>query len=378
MSQETSLDEATRDAVAACRRELPASVRPPRTVLGFDGFVDNVRRVIDERTTAESFEPMTELGAFGERIAASADDRSSITVEWTREGSRTGGLTCHLARAFIGLGASPVMIGAYGEPELDVFTDEFAAATRHSFGTPNYTEAVEFDDGKLLVTETGATRTLDWETLTDAVGVETLADALDGADAFGIGYWVVIPELPSVLTGLGESVWPTLADPPETVLLDPGDVRQLSDGILAGGLDPIRAFADVAPVTLSANRAEMQRLAAAVGTEPSSLSAAATAVRDGLGLRRAVAHADDVSVAAGPDGLASVAVPTVDDPEMTTSAGDHFNAGLLLGLAAGLSDPAAVCLGNVVAGQFVRNGAPPSEADLRAFLDGYLDAFTDR
>ncbi|MFD1632854.1 hypothetical protein ACOZ4L_15000 (plasmid) [Haloplanus ruber] len=377
MSQESTLDKATRDAVAACRRELPASVRAPRTVLGFDGFVDNVRRVVDERTTAESFEPMTELGAFGERIAASADDRSSITVEWTREGTRTGGLTCHLARAFIGLDASPVMIGAYGAPELDVFADEFAAATRHSFGAPNYTEAVEFDDGKLLVTETGATRTLDWETLTDAVGVETLADALDGADAFGIGYWVVIPELPSILTGLREAVWPTLADPPETVLLDPGDVRQLSDDVLAEGIDPIRAFADVAPVTLSANRAEMQRLAARFEAPP-SLSAAATAVRDGLGLHRAVAHADDVSVAAGPDGLTSVAVPTVDDPELTTSAGDHFNVGLLLGLAAGLSDPAAVCLGNVVAGHFVRHGAPPAEADLRAFLDGYLDAFSDR
>lgn len=378
MSQDTNPDEATRDAVAACRRELPASMRPPRTVLGFDGFVDNVRRVVDERTTPESFEPMTELGAFGERIAASADDRSSITVEWTRKGTRTGGLTCHLARAFIGLGASPVMVGAYGDPELDVFADEFVAATRHSFGAPNYTEAVEFDDGKLLITETGATRTLDWETLTDAVGVKALADALDGADAFGIGYWVVIPELPSVLTGLRESVWPTLADPPETVLLDPGDVRQLSDDVLADGVDPIREFAAVAPVTLSANRAEMRRLAADFDASSASLSAAATAVRDGLGLRRAVAHADDVSVTAGPNGTESVAVPRVNDPAMTTSAGDHFNVGLTLGLAAGLSDPAAVCLGNVVAGHFIRNGDPPSEADLRAFLDGYLDAFDDR
>jgi sugar/nucleoside kinase (ribokinase family) len=378
MSQDTRPDAATRDAVSACRRELPESVGPPRTVLGFDGFVDNVRQVVDERTTPESFEPMTELGALGERIAASADDRSSITIEWTREGTRTGGLTCHLARAFIRLGASPVMVGAYGDPELDVFADEFAAATRHSFGEPNYTEAVEFDDGKLLVTETGATRTLDWGTLVDAVGAETLADALDGADVLGVGYWVVSPDLPSVLTGLRESVWPTLADPPETVLLDPGDIRQLSDDVLDAGVDPIRDFASVAPVTLSANRAEMRRLATRFDSSPSSLSAAAASVREGLGLRRAVAHADDVSVAAGPDGTASVAVPHVDDPAMTTSAGDHFNVGLLLGLSAGLSDPAAVCLGNVVAGHFVRTGDPPSAAEVRTFLDGYLDSFADR
>jgi sugar/nucleoside kinase (ribokinase family) len=377
MTQNSRVDDTTGEAVAACRRDLPSPIPVPDTVLGFDGFVDTVRRVVDERHDAESFDPMTELGAFGERIAASADERSSITVEWTRDGTRTGGHTCHVARALIGLGGRPTMIGAYGDPERDVFADEFGAARRYSFGEPNYTEAVEFDDGKLLVTETGATRTLDWETLADAVGVETLAARLDGADVLGMGYWVVIPDFPSILTGLRERVWPTLDDPPGTVLVDPGDVRQLADDVLTDGIEPLRRFATVAPVTLSANRAEMFHLADALDAPSGSLSAAATAVRDRLGLRRAVAHAADASVAAGPERTVSVAVPRVADPAMTTSAGDHFNVGLALGLSAGLSDSAAVCLGNATAGVFVRTGDPPTEASLRAFLDRYLDAFDD-
>jgi len=374
MTQDSRVTDATRMAVEACRRDLPSPIRPPEAVLGFDGFVDNVRRVVDDRHDPDSFEPMTELGAFGERIAASADERSSITVEWTREGTRTGGHTCHLARALIGFGASPTMIGAYGDPERDIFADEFGAARRYSFGEPNYTDAVEFDDGKLLVTETGATRTLDWATLVDAVGTETLATRLDGADLLGMGYWVVIPDFPSILTGLREQVWPILADPPATVLVDPGDIRQLGDNVVAAGIEPLRRFAAVAPVTLSANRAEMGHLADSLGATPDSLAAAATAVRDRLDLRRAVAHAADASVTAGPEGTASVAVPRVDDPAMTTSAGDHFNVGLALGLSAGLSEPAAVCLGNAVAGVFVRTAEPPTETALREFLDGYLDA----
>lgn len=373
MTRNSRTDDVTRMAVKACRRDLPSPIRPPEAVLGFDGFVDTVRRVVDERHDPESFEPMTELGAFGDRIAASADERSSITVEWTHEGTRTGGHTCHVARALIGFGASPTMIGAYGDPERDVFADEFEAARRYSFGEPNFTEAVEFDDGKLLVTETGATRRLDWETLVDTVGTETIATRLDGADFFGMGYWVVVPDFPSILTGLREEVWPTLDDPPGTVLVDPGDIRQFADDVLAAGIDPLRRFAAVAPVTLSANRAEMGHLAATHGGTADSLAAAATAVRDRLDLRRAVAHAADVSVAVGPEGTASVAVPRVADPAMTTSAGDHFNVGLALGLSAGLSDPAAVCLGNAVAGVFVRTGEPPTETALREFLDGYLD-----
>jgi hypothetical protein len=376
MTRDARVDDDTREAVVTCRRELPDSIGSPRAVLGFDGFVDNVREVVAERQTPDSFRSMTDLAAFGERITDSARDRSSITIEWLREGTRTGGHTCHLARVLLGFGGQPVMIGAYGLPEHDVFADEFAAATRYSYGEPNYTDAVEFDDGKLLLTETGATRTLDWATLVDAVGVETIATHLDGADLFGMGYWVVIPSFPDLLTGLREDVWPTLADPPETVLLDPGDVRQLTADVLGEGVDPLRRFADLAPVTLSANRAEMRHLSTVLDASATSAAEAASAVRDAVGLERAVAHGDDESIVAG-DRVTSVAVPHVAEPAMTTSAGDHFNAGLALGLHAGLSDAAAVCLGNALAGVFVRTGDPPTEPALRDFLDRYLDALAD-
>jgi hypothetical protein len=376
MTKNTRVDDGTREAVATCRRELPDTITPPRAVLGFDGFVDNVREVVAERQTPESFESMSELATLGERITASANERSSVTVEWTGSGTRTGGHTCHLARALLGLGARPVMIGAYGEPERDIFADEFAAATRYSYGAPNDTDAVEFDDGKLLLVETGATRTLDWETLVDTVGVETIATHLDGADLFGMGYWVVIPSFPEVLTGLREDVWPTLADPPSTVLIDPGDVRQLAPDGIREGVDPLRQFADVASVTLSANRAEMRHLSSVLGASETTMAEAAAGVREAIGLERAVAHGSDESVVAS-ERIAAVAVPHVDEPTMTTSAGDHFNVGLALGLHAGLPDPAAVCLGNVVAGVFVRTGSPPTEPAIRGFLDRYLDAFGD-
>jgi len=60
---------------------------------------------------------------------------------------------------------------------------------------------------------------------------------------------------------------------------------------------------------------------------------------------------------------------------MTTSSGDHFNAGLALGAISGLSPAAAVVLGNSVAGYFVRTADQPSLADVREFLDGYTAKF---
>ena len=373
------MDEETRRAVAAAdealppRNALPGAIDTGRVVFGFDGYLDRVREVVADRNDPESHERLATLEGFGDRIDRSVAADSSLSFEWLQQGSRTGGHTSHLARAFGGWSFDPVMVGMYGEPVHDAFEAEFGGYELHSLGDPGVTDAVEFDDGKLMLTEIGDTMSLDWAELDAAFGHDRLAGKLDGASLLGTGYWSETPDLPTIFDGLRD-LWGDIDDPPGTVLVDPGDVRQLGDDVLAAGIEPLRRFAAVAPVTLSANRAETSRLAAALDASSDSLAAAATAVRDGLDLRRAVAHAADASVVAGPEGTAAVTVPRVEDPAMTTSAGDHFNVGLALGLSAGLSDPAAVCLGNAVAGVFVRTGEPPTETALREFLDGYLDA----
>ncbi|MCJ0618453.1 hypothetical protein JZX76_02605 [Haloarcula hispanica] len=88
-----------------------------------------------------------------------------------------------------------------------------------------------------------------------------------------------------------------------------------------------------------------------------------------------VGHGVERSVAVSGDGTDSVAVPAVPDPKLTTSSGDHFNAGLGLALIAGLPPAAAVVVGNAVAGYFVRTADQPSLADVRAFVDDYLKKF---
>jgi sugar/nucleoside kinase (ribokinase family) len=60
---------------------------------------------------------------------------------------------------------------------------------------------------------------------------------------------------------------------------------------------------------------------------------------------------------------------------MTTSSGDHFNAGLGLGLVTGLSPTPAVVLGNAVAGYFVRTADQPSLTAVREFVETYLSKF---
>ncbi|QLC35148.1 hypothetical protein EFA46_012900 (plasmid) [Halarchaeum sp. CBA1220] len=369
------LSAETREAVAAARAGLPETVGGERVVFGFDGFVDRVRTVVEDRHGREAFETLDSLAELGARISDSAASNSSLSFEWLQDDLRTGGHTCHLARAYATLGFDPVMVGLYGDPVRDVFAEEFADVPMHSLGSPGSTDAVEFDDGKLMLTESGSGTTLDWARVRETVGVETLAEYLDGASLLGVGYVSWIPSLPSVVDGLREEVWPRLDDPPERVLFDPADVRRLDEDVVFAARDAVERLDAVVDVTVSANRFETKVLAEHyAGRSTESLRADAELVAANLDVTRYVGHGLHESVVVG-DGTHAVRNPVTDDPALTTSSGDHFNAGFALGLLCGLDDAAAAVVGNALAGVFVRTGDPPRYDDVRDFVDDYEAKF---
>ncbi len=135
-------------------------------------------------------------------------------------------------------------------------------------------------------------------------------------------------------------------------------------------------LADVADVTVSANRYETKELATVLGDGSSDeLVADARVAFDSLSVDRFVGHSVTESVVVSDDGTASVRVTPVESPELTTSAGDHFNAGLSLGLVEGLPEDAAVVLGNALAREFVRTGETPSYDDVVSAVSTYGTQF---
>jgi hypothetical protein len=368
-------DDETATLVAAAWEQFPATPSTERAVFGFDGYVDRVRKVVDERQESEKFDGLDGLDGFSARIESSLTADSSLSFEWLHEETRTGGHTCHLSRTFGKWGFDPAMFGMYGDPVLEPFRTEFDERQLHTLGEPGHTDAIEFDERKLMFTENGDTMALDWERLRTTGERRSLTARLDGAALLGVGYWAEMPNLPDVLTGL-RNLWPSLEDPPRTVLLDPGDVRKLDAEQLRAGRDALGQLADVTRVIITGNRAEIQYLAETYGDEtPGDMIGAAGTVFDAVDAAVIVCHSPAESVVVTPDSTGSVAVPVEDDPELTTSAGDHFNAGFALALHEGVEPTAAVAVGNAVAGHFVRTTEPPTIAELRTFLREYEDKF---
>lgn len=371
-----TLDHETRTHLKRCQSSLPSSAPRASVVFGFDGVVDRVRTVVAERTGPEQFERMTSLEEFGSRITDSAALDASCSIEWFGRETRPGGHVSHLGRAFERLGATPTLVGTFGEPPAEAFREEYDRARLVSIGEPSTTDAIEFDDGKVMLSDTGQLSTLDWETLREAVRLDDLAEHIDGSAVMGMGYWSTILRLPTIWRGLADDLWPVLSDPPRAVLIDPGDVRRLGDD-RRSGLDELSTLDRAVPVTVSANRPECDELAAMCGIAdpPASLPSLASKLRERLGVTRFVGHSVSTATVATADETASVSVPRCSDPVLTTSAGDHFNAGLLLAHLCDVRGGAALVVANALAGWFVRNGRPPAYDELQVFVDAYNEQF---
>ena len=64
--------------------------------------------------------------------------------------------------------------------------------------------------------------------------------------------------------------------------------------------------------------------------------------------------------------------PFVENPAISTGAGDHFNAGFCLGKLLGLDDDEAATAAVGTSGYYVRHAASPSLAQLAEFLGNRL------
>lgn len=366
----------TRRHLQKCRETLPERLSSERVVFGFDGFIDRGRELIDKHTE-NSFETIGGLRTLGEQIIASADIDSSHTLEWVQTYTRTGGHTVHVGRAFDTLGFDVTVIGTYGNPVKAEFEQEFDNGTIISFAEPGITDAVEFSDHKLLITDSGPHLELDWSVICDRVGMERLVENIDGKAMLGIGYWALIPALPSILKTIRTDLWPRLENPPKFLLFDPADIRQLPLGSLRQGSTVLDDLDDVVPVTMCSDRAETHRLGELFvdNVDDYSFRDLVEIVREGLGVTEYVGHVRDHSVLATEDGVWKVHSPQTTDPVITTSAGDHFAAGIALAKLNGLENGAKLIVASAVAGCFVRSGSPPTYEEIRAFVTEYETYF---
>jgi len=369
------------DVRTTAAEKLRASSHVPRALVGFDGFIDTMADVVEQRLSSrpDDYRAIPTIAKLAERIASVAGVSTNLEVR-TRSVA-AGGNGPYMAGAMARLGCVVQCIGALGEPEIDPVYEDLAARCERVWSIANAarTDALEFGDGKIMLNHPDAIDEVSWDRVIERVGLETLIEACQSSDVIATVNWTNLCGLPGIWKGLREQVFPKLANAP-LLFVDLADPGRRTDADVSSLLDDLRSLQKAAPVTLGLNLVECERLsriagiptrdgAAARNVSPEHFAHAAAALRECLGLSRVVVHNRIGSGAACDDQLAWLPSRLIDRPVITTGAGDHFNGGFAMAIARGLDLGSCLAVAGATATLYVERGSGPDEAAVLAELE---------
>jgi sugar/nucleoside kinase (ribokinase family) len=380
----------SRSAVARSAADTLASSRDRlaslHALIGFDAFIDSIIHVVDQRhaMTPDGFTRIRTIGQFAARAAAAAGKSTNMEMVVLEE--RFGGNGPLMAGALGQVGASVTYIGAVGRPDeprrLHSIYAPFAARCRLVIpvAPPAATDALEFDDGKIMLGKPANIQSVTWDALKRAIGLDEIVRMVEGASLLGIVNWVMMGGVESVWTGLCDEVFPRVGEArSKRVFIDLCDPAKRTDADVARALALLRRMDEHVPVTLGLNQSEAERVAAvlglttfgnaAMGTLGSAMLDAAKDIRAALGIDCVVVHPREGAAGAWASGDAAwFEGPFTRTPKLSTGAGDHFNGGFALAQALGMPTHECLAVGCAVSGAYVRDAESPTLDRLVAFL----------
>ncbi|MGH7215488.1 MAG: PfkB family carbohydrate kinase, partial [Tepidisphaeraceae bacterium] len=178
-----------------------------KSLVGLDGFVDEIIAVVDKRQDNDSYEPIHMIDQLGRKICNAAGQSSNY--ELVVKETRVGGNGPLMAGALASFGMNVTYIGALGYPNLHpIFAELATKANVVSVGEPAHTDALEFDDGKLMLGKLTPFNDVTWDNLLSRVGRNKLERLMTGARLIGMVNWTMLPHMSRIWARMLDEVIP--------------------------------------------------------------------------------------------------------------------------------------------------------------------------
>ncbi|MFP4260547.1 MAG: PfkB family carbohydrate kinase [Opitutales bacterium] len=341
-------------------------------VTGFDGFVDEMISVVDERQSLADYRRIETIDAFGSKISAAAGHSSLREIVITEVDP--GGCAINMGDGLATFGFSVTTFATVGEPLHAAFAEYAQKARVVSWGEePGRTLAYEFADGKLMFSAVSQLQKFHPDALREYLKDGVFLKACADAELIAITDWTLYPHMTACWQFLLDAVFSNLPKPAK-FFFDLVDPSSRSDSDIAGMLEVLGKFGACGSVTLGLNQNEanilsrLQGLKTESADDPEQALEQAGELRAALGIDGVVIHS--VRYASGCEGgdQAGVMGPYCEKPKKSTGAGDRFNAGYALGAVLKLPMEARLRIACASSGSFVRTGQSPTLADLIAII----------
>lgn len=377
MSTDTPERSTVAQSVADALRST-VSDPPMPALVGFDGFIDSIAELVDTRYDEDHHKPMDTIATFGKKVSAAAGKSSNFEVVVKTRKIGGNGPIMALALAKAGLGVTYVgNLGASAPDPVFEPLVELADAV-HTVAPAGATDALEFEDGKLMLGKIGMLGEVTPERIRRTVGDEVYDAAGARARLIAMVNWTMLPHMNAIWEDLRDKVLPQSKSRP-WVFVDLADPAKRTAEDLRGALELAGTLQERANVALGFNLSESVQAAGALGLEITGdpeavIQTTAQSLLERLGVSAVVVHPRASAAAAvrsdtGEVTTAWFAGPWVGKPKLSTGAGDNFNAGFSHGLVLGLSPVQCLCLGVATSGYYVREARSPTRQELIGFCE---------
>ena len=356
----------TRDIGQGLIARLTAACPRRHALLGFDGFIDDLCHVMDVRGGGGPIGRIGTIDEFAGTIRGAAG--LSCALELESVGIKTGGNAVNMGRAMLAFGNDLSLIATLGQSEIHPLLSDLAQSCRTavSLGEPGHTTALEFFDGKIMLTRTGDLSAIGWDSIRRHVGPGALREMIDSVSLVGLLDWTIFPRMDEIVLGFLDLMAGSRARP--VIFFDLSDLRRMTKAAIVGAAELVTRCGRSAPTVLSLNESESSIAAGTLSIDEGDVVPRAAALRDRLGIEAVVIHPLTGAAVATADGVFWVDGPYTASPLISTGAGDNFNAGFCNGWLLDMPPEACAALGAYTSGCYVRNGKSPDKQELIDFI----------
>ncbi|MEZ6164506.1 MAG: hypothetical protein R3B67_08735 [Phycisphaerales bacterium] len=267
----STLAQRAADALEAI---CPETTRTLRSLVGFDGFVDSIIHVVDQRHSMQhdDYKRIRTIPEFAARCGAAAN--RSANIELVVTDTRYGGNGPLLSSALGSLGSPVVYVGAVAteddwtkvDPIYQPFVDKCEKVV--PLCPPGRTDALEFDDGKIMLGKPESVQLATWDRIKEVVGLEQLIAMIDEVKLISVVNWTLVGGVEGIWDGLCADVFPKLSKANNRrIFIDLSDPAKRTDEDIVRAMGKIQQLQQHMPVTLGLNLAESGRVARVIGVE---------------------------------------------------------------------------------------------------------------
>lgn len=361
-----------REQTAAKLSASAGSAQAMNAFVGLDGFVDDILHVVDKRENAEKYTRLPTIAQLAERLAGAA--AKSTNIELVSQVNKLGGNGPIMANALASFGMKVTYLGILGYPNLHpVFADFATKAEVHSIAEPGYTDALEFEDGKIMLGKHQSLKEMNWENIKGRFGFDKFSAIFGSAHLVGFVNWTMLTYMSDIWSAVLEEICPHLKGPRRKLFIDLADPEKRTREDITRAMRLIADFQKYFDVILGLNEKEGYEIGGNLGLKlhdrsPEGLQKLCQSIHAQVQVDTIVLHPTAYALASGPDGVTLVEGPYTPKPRITTGAGDHFNSGFCLGKLLGMPTNQCLLTGVTTSGFYVRTGQSPSISDLAGML----------